>query len=74
MADFCKQCSVEVFGMDTGDLKGLLTKEESDAGMVVCVICEGCGYVEVNHEGACVATYCAEHGGSNQQEQDDGQE
>ena len=51
MADFCKECSIEMWGSDTGDLAGLITKEEVDQGMGVPVICEGCGVILVDHEG-----------------------
>jgi hypothetical protein len=61
MADFCEACSIELFGKDYGDLKGLFGEDESKAGMVVRVICEGCGFTEVNHLGQCVAVYCSKH-------------
>ncbi|HBB6313417.1 hypothetical protein pinkbiff_71 [Escherichia phage pinkbiff] len=51
MADFCKKCAIEHFGVDTGDLKGLFTKEEFEAGSAMPVICEGCGAGYVDHEG-----------------------
>lgn len=51
MADFCTKCSVEMFGQDTGDLKGLFTKAEFEAGSAMPVICEGCGALWVDHEG-----------------------
>ena len=31
MADFCKDCSIEMFGRDTGDLKGLITEDDFKA-------------------------------------------
>jgi hypothetical protein len=49
MADFCKQCSIENFDSDMGDLKGLCQED-----YIVEVLCEGCGPVYVNHEGKCV--------------------
>lgn len=59
MADFCKQCSEELFGEDFGDLKGLCTE-----GDFVQTICEGCGFdCVVDHEGRCVSEDClSEHG------------
>ena len=62
MADFCKQCSLEIFGEDFGDLSGQLTQEQADAGMVARSICEGCGLTYVNQEGECVNKHCLIHG------------
>lgn len=56
MADFCKQCSIEQFGEDFGDLAGLCDYD-NDA----VVICEGCGFINVDHEGTCVSAYCYLH-------------
>lgn len=57
MADFCKQCSIDMFGHDCGDLKGITTKEETENGRYARVICEGCGFVLVDHEGNVVHVY-----------------
>ena len=47
MADFCRECSIEMFDCDTGDFKGL-AKE----GEYVHVLCEGCaGTIVVDHNG-----------------------
>jgi len=46
MADFCKECSIEVFGEDMGDLAGLCKEDE-----VTKVICEGCGIIWVDYKG-----------------------
>jgi len=67
MADFCKQCSIENFGEDFGDLKGItdrkLTEEEINCGMGWPTICEGCGPTLVNDEGECIESNCLkEHG------------
>ncbi len=55
MADFCKQCSIELFGEDFEELAGLstLTEETDKLGLVVRVLCEGCGATEVNSKGEC---------------------
>jgi hypothetical protein len=58
MADFCKQCSIFDFGEDFEDLKGLLTPEQVKTGLVVRVICEGCGPTYVNNDGECVYHGC----------------
>lgn len=52
MADFCKECSIENFNADYGDLLGLCQD-----GEYAWVICEGCAdhqrwpYVLVDSEG-----------------------
>ena len=52
MADFCHDCSIEIFGRDCKDLYGLCEK-----GDYIWVICEGCAqherwpYVLVDHRG-----------------------
>ncbi|UDL14069.1 hypothetical protein [Salmonella phage vB_SenS_S124] len=51
MADFCKQCSIDMWGKDTGDLSGLITEAEVKEGYGAVVICEGCGVIRVDHEG-----------------------
>lgn len=51
MADFCKECSIEMWGSDTKDLAGLITKEEVAEGLGAVVICEGCGVIRVDYEG-----------------------
>ena len=67
MADFCKQCSIELFGEDYRDLKGVstrkLTKEEKSNDMGWPVICEGCGPTIVDDDGMCIKKDCLkEHG------------
>mgnify|MGYP003127626062 CR=1 FL=1 len=54
MADFCKQCSIDLFGEDCGDMKlGPLEPEHFWP-----VLCEGCGPTMVNEEGECVYANC----------------
>lgn len=55
MADFCKQCSEYLFGYDTEDLKGFSTYENTENGLFPVVICEGCGIIQIDHEGNCVS-------------------
>jgi hypothetical protein len=62
MADFCKQCSIEVFGEAGQDLAGLLTPEEAAQGMCVSELCEGCGPTRVDIEGNCLEYDCMRHG------------
>ena len=54
MADFCKQCSEEIFGVDSHDLAGITKEEDVKKNMYCVVICEGCGITQVDHEGRCV--------------------
>ena len=54
MADFCKQCSIELFGADTKDMAGLSTAEDTTNSLFCGVICEGCGGTQVDHEGKCI--------------------
>ena len=58
MADFCKQCSIDLFGQDFHDMKGLSTEEDTKKGLFAVVLCEGCGPCQVDHEGNCISTDC----------------
>jgi hypothetical protein len=62
MADFCMQCSVETFGSDFRELAGITKPESWAEGRSACVICEGCGPIQVDPEGKCVSEDCQEHG------------
>lgn len=46
MADFCKACSIEVWGKDTKDLANFCKDEER-----VAVLCETCGWIYVDKNG-----------------------
>lgn len=52
MADFCKACSIEMFGEDSHDLA---IGPPPPSGKGYAVICEGCGYILVNELGECIA-------------------
>lgn len=59
MADFCKQCSISNFGEDFGDLKEVTKKEVWEKEhKAVLVICEGCGFVQVDPDGNCLSQDC----------------
>lgn len=58
MADFCKQCSIEIWGEDLGDLAGISLKRDTDKEMYYLALCEGCGPIQVDHEGICVSKNC----------------
>ncbi|RLE97818.1 MAG: hypothetical protein DRJ63_08600 [Thermoprotei archaeon] len=65
MAEFCKQCSLELYGEDTKDLANLLTAKEVKQKFNVVALCEGCGYTLVDNTGTCVAIDCEKHGEAN---------
>lgn len=54
MADYCRQCSIELFGEDFKDMAGLVTEEQEADYFVATVICEGCGPTDVNRSGECM--------------------
>lgn len=58
MADFCKACSIRIFGNDFGDLSGITQTEHWENGRAALVICEGCGVIQVDPEGNCVTENC----------------
>ena len=63
MADFCTQCTLDTFGKHGSDLSGLNTLEEQSKGLYPVVICEGCGIIQVNHNGDCISPNCLKHHG-----------
>ena len=62
MADFCKQCSIDVYGEDMKDLSGLSTELDTNGDLYPVVLCEGCGPTQVDHTGVCVSPDCSNHG------------
>lgn len=46
MADFCRDCSLEMFNKDFRDLADIVKE-----GQVLRTICEGCGPILVDHNG-----------------------
>ena len=58
MADFCKQCTEELFQVGHNDLSELLTEEEEAEGYMATVLCEGCGPIQVNRAGECLSADC----------------
>lgn len=61
MADFCKQCSIELMGEDFGDHSRPNAPPLAE-GMGWPALCEGCGPTLVDNEGACM--YHEEAGGT----------
>lgn len=62
MADFCAQCSIDTFGRDGGDLKGLTPVLRWVFGEAAGALCEGCGAIQVDPHGYCVSPDCLEKG------------
>ncbi len=56
MADFCKQCSLIVWGEDYGDLANLCK-----AGEMASVLCEHCGPTWVDCNGRCIGNCIEDH-------------
>lgn len=58
MADLCMQCSIEIWGEDSGDFAKYLGPSHPP----IFVICEGCGPTIVDAEGRCIDPQCPTHG------------
>lgn len=58
MADFCKQCSEEFFGINFEDLAGITSPEHTESGIYLQALCEGCVHALVDHTGKCVSKVC----------------
>lgn len=72
MADFCRQCTIDLFGDDLGDkndMIGLTTEADTAEGMGTAVLCEGCGYTLVDHTGKCLG--CEKHPDATGQDNDE---
>lgn len=54
MADFCKQCSINIFGEDFGELAEITTDEDIAEGKYAIVLCEDCGLTQVLPGGSCI--------------------
>ncbi len=61
MAEFCQQCSLEIFNEDFKELAGL-GHEELLPGYGWQALCEGCGMTLVDNDGKCVNKDCKKHG------------
>ena len=62
MADFCRQCSIELFDNDYENLKGLTSARGTAKGEYASVLCEGCGFIHVESDGNCVSSECKKAG------------
>jgi len=63
MADFCRQCSIDLFGDDYRDLADLSWPSDTRMGNYAPALCEGCGVTIVDHEGKCVSEHCLKQHG-----------
>ena len=61
MADFCKQCADEL-NLPNEDLVGITTEEDMLDKKYQLVICEGCGYTQVDPQGKCLTKCLQRHG------------
>ena len=52
MADYCKQCSIGNFGQDFEELAKLLPEEKYTSEIGALALCECCGPIVVDYEGA----------------------
>ena len=66
MADFCKQCSIELFGGDLGNLAKLSNEDDTKQELFCIVLCEGCGPCQVDHTGRCISKDCLKKHGVQQ--------
>lgn len=57
MADFCNQCA-EYLGFRPGDMAGISTPADTEAKLYAMVLCEECGWTQVDHTGKCVSAQC----------------
>jgi hypothetical protein len=68
MADFCKQCSIAIFGEDFGDLAGITSKEDWKRGYSSVALCEDCGAIQVDPDGNCISIDCRKKHGETKDE------
>lgn len=64
MAEFCLQCSEELKAPEGySDFEGMSSEKDTKQGFLNNVLCEGCGFIQVDHNGKCVSGSCLkEHG------------
>jgi len=68
MADFCRQCSFNIWGDENlTDFNNIQTEENTKNNLITHVLCEDCGpNCEVDHTGKCVSEFCLkQHGKEN---------
>lgn len=62
MAEFCKACSIRIFGTDYKELAGITDPAEWQQGRAASALCEGCGPIQVDPDGNCVSADCMRQG------------
>lgn len=62
MADFCKQCSIDIFGEDFRELAGITSEKMWKEKQAFFALCEGCGPIQVDPDGNCVSNDCTRRG------------
>ena len=55
MAEFCKACSIELYGKDLKELANITTESDLKRARAASVLCEGCGPIQVDQHGNCVS-------------------
>lgn len=48
MAEFCQECSYELFGYDTKDFANPNMEKANEEGNYLAYLCEGCGHILVD--------------------------
>jgi len=66
MADYCNQCTGQHC---QGDLSELSSAADTLKGLYPLVLCEGCGTIQVDHEGNCVSHIHHEDGSYEERQQ-----
>lgn len=66
MADFCKQCSINLFGKDFCDMANISSEQNTKDEMYARVLCEGCGLTLVDHTGKCLGNCMVKEHGNGQ--------
>jgi hypothetical protein len=62
VADFCRACSLELFGEYGGSMDGITSQEDWARNVFNVWICEDCGRIPVDPEGNCLGPDCLKHG------------
>lgn len=52
MATYCRHCSIALFGEDKGNLAGIVHLVEAKRNLYGLQMCEVCGPIQVDHNGA----------------------
>lgn len=63
MADFCRQCTLDNWGIEGCDYEHFAREPLLPQGHGFEVICEGCGFTFVDNQGNCIAEDCLQHHG-----------